>query len=265
MLPPWDIAAHRDRYADAGFAVLPTPAPLLAEVGALCAALDTWARDRSAAPSSSYGILRHNLWREVPAFQAALEAGELARLAAALLGVPEVTLFQDNLIWKPPGTTTGVQWHQDYAYWPLSAPAGVTFWLALDDADEDNGCLRYIPGTHRAGELQPTNFTTPGAASWRQDLPPLEAERRAGEAVSARLAAGGLLAHHPLTWHMSGPNPSDRHRRAWSLTWIDPAVVRWDPAHAPHPDNYWLRPVPGAAVEGPTFLRFSGAGERLSP
>lgn len=246
---------ERDReYAERGVVTLPPPLPA-DTLQALCGALEAWSAD-TAATASSYGILRHNLWREVPLFREVLEGPSgrgLARLAADLLAVSAVTLFQDNLIWKPPGTSAGVQWHQDYAYWPLSAPCGVTFWLALDDADEANGCLRYIPGTHREGERQPTNFTAPGAAPWRQDLPPLDTARRTSE--SRPLLAGGLLAHHPLTWHMSGGNPSLRHRRAWSLTWVTDAA-RWAPDHAPHPYNHWLAPTPGAPVAGESFLRF---------
>jgi hypothetical protein len=153
--------AHRN-YAEAGFVALPAPLSA-ADLATLRAGLEVWAGGLPPASVTArgYGILRHNLWREVPAFHAVLAQGGLARQAADLLGAAAVTLFQDNLIWKTPGTETGVQWHQDYAYWPLSAPAGVTLWLALDDADEANGCLHYIPGTHREGERQPTNCSTP--------------------------------------------------------------------------------------------------------
>jgi phytanoyl-CoA hydroxylase len=235
-----------------GHCLLPAPLSIEAIEG-LCAALGAW-RDGAPGHDSAYGILHNNIWQTLDPFRDAIRHSSLGPLAAALLGEP-VTLFQDNLIWKTPGTTERVQWHQDYAYWPLSAPRGVTFWLALDDADDDNGCLRYIPGTHALGERQPTNFITPGDASWRQDLPPLSWEAREHQAISAPARAGTLLAHHPLTWHMSPPNPSARHRRAWSMTWITDDVC-WDIGHAPHPYSYFLRPTDGTPPRGDLFPRF---------
>lgn len=218
--------------------------------------------------TNAYGILRHNLWRDLPAFRALLLGGALAEVARALTGAQEIVFFQDNLIWKPPGTRARLEWHQDYAYWPLDRPDGLTLWLALDDADEANGCLRYVPGTHLLGERAPTDFVARAplpvsAQAVAADLPPLDAGDAEGEA--APVVAGGALAHHPLTWHMSGPNTTGsrttgRPRRAWSLTWLSPAV-RWATGHAPHPYNYFLAPTDGAPVTGELFPRFGPRAE----
>ena len=67
------------------------------------------------------------------------------------LGTRSLTLFQDNLIWKSPRGQQAISWHQDFAYWPLSAPMGITVWIALDDSDEDNGCVHVIPENHTLG------------------------------------------------------------------------------------------------------------------
>ncbi len=242
------------QYAADGFVALPPILPPSA-IDALVEALSAWSQQAPPA-TNEYGILQFNLHQQLPRFQAVLMESALGALAASLLGVESVTLFQDNLIWKPPGTTGRVQWHQDYAYWPLSAPGGLTMWLALDDVTEEMGCLQYIPGSQAEGEKQPTNFISPGSPSWRQDLPPLDWQAAEHRAVTAPLSQGHLLAHHPLSWHMSPGNTTDRHRRAWSLTFITDEV-RWDPDHAPHPFNYFLSPTPGAALEGPLFPRFS--------
>lgn len=235
-----------------GYCRLPPPLPS-ATIAGLGDALDRW-QQHAPPPNNAYGILHNNLWQTLPAFRDTLLAGPLGPLAAELLGQP-VVLFQDNLIWKTPGTTSAVQWHQDYSYWPLSAPRGVTFWLALDHIDTDNGCLRYLPQSHTLGERQPANFISPGAASWRDDLPPLDWQHREADAVDATVEAGGLLAHHPLTWHMSPPNRSQRHRRAWSLTFLTEDVC-WDTAHAPHPFSYFLKPTDGQPPRGNLFPRF---------
>lgn len=231
------------------------------QANTLRGALNEW-RHLTQPDRGPYGILKHNLWRELKPFHDALFEGSLARIAAQILNTTEVILFQDNIIWKPPNTADRVQWHQDYAYWPLSAPDGVTFWLALDDAHPKNGCLHYIPGSHHLGERQPTNFITPGAASWRQDLPPLDWQRHQHRAVSAPIPAGALLAHHPLAWHMSPGNHTPTQRRAWSLTWIAP-TVRWATTHAPHPFNYSLAPNDGDPLRGPLFPRFTSHGAAI--
>ena len=241
----------RHNLEEKGFCALPPPLPD-STIATLRDALSTWRRDAPA--DNIYGILQHNIWQILPPFRDALLEGTLGHIAAQLLGEP-VTLFQDNIVWKTPGTTDRVQWHQDYAYWPLSSPRGLTLWLALDDADPDNGCLHYIPGTHTLGERQPTNFISPGEASWRTDLPPMLWEEREHEAVAATAAAGGLLAHDPLTWHMSPPNRTTRHRRAWSMTWIVEST-RWDTQHAPHPFNYFLAPQDGQRPSGDLFPTF---------
>lgn len=245
-----DVAAYRAR----GFCALPA---LVSEstLAALRADLDALhLRDPA---TNAYGILRHNLWRDLPAFRALLLGGELAAVARSLTGAREVVFFQDNLIWKPPGTDARLEWHQDYAYWPLDRPDGLTLWLALDDADAENGCLCYVPGTHLGGERAPTDFVAGSGQPKVAALPPLDAASRQAEAVAAPVRAGEALAHHPLTWHMSGPNSTPRPRRAWSLTWLLPDV-RWAKGHAPHPYNYFLAPTDGALVVGEPFPRFAG-------
>ncbi len=221
-------------------------------VATLCGTLEQWAQSRG--PAGDYGILQNNVWRTLPAFAALVERGGLAAVACHLLRVPEVVLFQDNLVWKPPGARP-IEWHQDYSYWPLDAPSGVTLWLALDDADRTNGCMHYLPGTHRLGERQPADFIAGTNQPRSGDLPPLDWRARAAEAVVAPASAGALLAHHPLVWHMSPGNSSTRPRRAFTMTWVTPDV-HWDPAHAPHPYLHALSPARGAPIAGEGFPRF---------
>jgi ectoine hydroxylase-related dioxygenase (phytanoyl-CoA dioxygenase family) len=84
----------------------------------------------------------------------------------------------------------------------------------------------------------------------------LDAESRQDEVIAMPARAGEVLAHHPLTWHMSPANDSNRHRRAWSVTFVGPEV-KWAPEHAPHPFEYQLQPRPGSHLRGELFPRFS--------
>lgn len=202
--------------------------------------------------TNAYGVLRNDVWRKVPALRDAVP--EAARLALALLDVDALVLFQDNIIYKPPGTRDRVEWHQDYAYWPLDRPAGVTLWIALADADVDNGCVHFLSGSHHQGERRATDFVQGTEQPGAPDLPPLDAP--ADEvAAPLRLKQGEVGAHHPLTWHFSPGNPSVRPRPAWSLTFVTPDV-RWDPSHAPHPHNWALGPRRGEGLDPTVFPRF---------
>lgn len=217
------------------------------------------AADRAVAglPATTYGRILHDPWRVEPGFERALREGWLGALACGLLEVPAVAVFQDFVISKVPGAVAGINWHQDYSYWPLASARGLTVWVALDDADEANGCLRYLPGSHAGGERAPADFTEGAAQPRRADLAPLDL-RAAGDAEWVPLAAGEAVVHDPLIVHMSPPNLSVRPRRAWSISLVlDDA--RWDPAHGPHPYTWALSPAAGAPLDPGRFPRLSPA------
>lgn len=139
----------------------------------------------------------------------------LGEVAAQLLGVPEIYLWHDQVLYKPPssGAAGNVGWHQDKGYWAsASGTEMVTAWVAFDDVDEENGCMRFVAGSHRWGLLNESDFFNPdlegqknrmrlpGGAEWRE--------------VPAILPAGAVSFHHCMTLHGSGPNRSDRPRRS---------------------------------------------------
>ena len=234
-----------------GFAALGPvlAAPALARVSRAVNAL------LAGRAASEHGVIVHNAYRRAAALADVALDGALATAVADLVG-DDVVLFQDHVIAKPPGTAAAIAWHQDFGYWPLDAPRGLTVWIALDDAGADNGCLHYVAGSHRLGERRAADFA-PGAPQpgWAgRGLAPIAVD--AGVAVAAAVAAGAALVHDPLVWHMSPPNRSPRPRRAWSLSWIA-AGVAWAPDHAPHPYTSQGGVRAGAPVDGPDFPRFA--------
>ena len=70
----------------------------------------------------------------------------LLDVAEQFLG-PDLGLFASHYIAKPPYTGKAVPWHQDGSYWPLDPMRVITFWLSFDLSNEENGCLKVIPGT----------------------------------------------------------------------------------------------------------------------
>ena len=88
-------------------------------------------------------------WRIGVAFHDLLWHPAFTVPASQLLG-GAVRFWHDQLFCKPPRHGGVVAWHQDYSYWTRTAPmAHLTAWIALDDSDEANGSVRYIPGSHR--------------------------------------------------------------------------------------------------------------------
>jgi hypothetical protein len=204
---------------------------------------------RERCPPGVAGVIVNDLWRQEPIVERVVR--RFGRFACALIQAPRVVLFQDNLVWKLPGSAR-IEWHQDYSYQPVSGPVGATLWLSLDDADPASGCLHFVPGTHRLGERAAADFIAGSGQRARPELPPLDLAGRERDVVAVPTAAGELLAHHPLVWHMSPANASARHRRALSVNYLGPDV-RWCPSQAPHPFNYALGPRDGDPFDAGRF------------
>jgi ectoine hydroxylase-related dioxygenase (phytanoyl-CoA dioxygenase family) len=168
-------------------------------------------------------VLFHALgaWRASPAFHDLLWAPAFLVAASQLLG-GAVRFWHDQLFCKPPKRGGVVAWHQDYSYWTRTEPmAHLTCWIALDDATEENGCLRYIPGSHRWDLLPITGLA--GQMNAIEDvLTP--SQRAAFTPVPAPLKRGEAVFHHPLMVHGSSENRSRRPRRGAVLNVVRDGV-----------------------------------------
>ncbi len=115
---------------------------------------------------------------------------------------------------KPPGTHHETPPHQDNYYFCLAPPQVLTMWLALDVVDDENGCLRYIPGSHRLG-IRPHQRTR--TLGFSQGISDYSDEDRARE-VAMHVQPGDLLIHHGNTIHRADANRSStRHRRSFAM------------------------------------------------
>ena len=200
---------------------------------------------------SDYGVIALEAWRRAPAFRELL--GPLARIACEALDAGGLVVFQDLVLDKPPSAQTTLPWHQDAAYLPLDRIDGIVAWVALDEADADRGCLRYVPGSHCLGLRRTPDELSGGGPPRGEGLQPIEPDGR--PIVVAEAAAGEAWLHTPLTWHASPPNRAAASRRTWSV-WFVREETRWAPDRAPHPYVRELAPVPGSPLDRDRFPSF---------
>jgi ectoine hydroxylase-related dioxygenase (phytanoyl-CoA dioxygenase family) len=140
--------------------------------------------------------------------------------AAQLLGVTRVRFWHDQVFYKPARHPGVVAWHQDFSYWTRTLPMNhVTVNIVLDDTSLENGCLHYVPGSHRWPLLPPVSFGRDMEA-FRELLPRGLREDFRPRAVPLR--AGEASFHHPLTVHGSYQNRSPGPRRAAVLNYMAP-------------------------------------------
>lgn len=171
-------------------------------------------------------ILFHALgaWRVTNGFHDVLWNPRFLIAASQLLGNKAVRFWHDQLFYKPPKKGGVVAWHQDYSYWTRTKPvAHLTCWCALDNATEENGCLQYIPGSHRWGLLPKPVIA--GEFEGIKDSLNEEQISAFQKPALAPVKAGEAVFHHPLTLHGSGENKSDKPRRAFVINAFADGVV----------------------------------------
>jgi ectoine hydroxylase-related dioxygenase (phytanoyl-CoA dioxygenase family) len=164
------------------------------------------------------GVLFHSLghWRITPGFHDVLFNPRFVVAASQLLGGRAVRFWHDQLFCKPARHGGVVAWHQDYSYWTRTGPIQhLTCWTGLDDATTENGCLQYVPGSHRWKLLEATQLA--GDMEGLYDHLNEEQKRAFEQRVPVELKAGYATFHHPLLVHGSYANHSDRSRRAFVL------------------------------------------------
>ena len=165
----------------------------------------------------------HDRW-----FHALFTASPFRRLAETLLGSECVPM---NLQYfnKAPGANKPTPPHQDGYYFMITPCEAVTMWLALDEVDDKNGCIRYLPGSHRNGLLPHARTSTLGFSQgieqyFRQYDPDIE--------TTIHASPGDLLAHHALTVHRADANTSQtRQRRALGFIYYSAAAKQDIAAH----------------------------------
>ena len=135
----------------------------------------------------------------------------------AVLG-PDILCWETNIIIKEANDERYIAWHQDRTYWGLD-PIGetLTAWLALTDTTRGNGAMRFIPGSHRLGQLPHVEtMREHNVTSRKQEV--LDVDE--SQAMDVELSPGEMSLHHLGMLHKSGPNPSTDRRVGVAIRYI---------------------------------------------
>ncbi|CAN5709869.1 N/A [soil metagenome] len=208
-------AFHRDGYY-APVDVFPAE-----EARAWRADLETFERTLPPGPVSAGD--RRKLHVRLPWARDLVEDPRLLDVMEQLLG-PDLLVFTSTFFIKEPNTDAITAWHQDATYFGLQPYGHVTAWVALSEASLEAGCMEFVPGSHRWGQLPHglearPNIINAGARSINQAID-------TSRAVFAPVKTGQVSLHHTLTAHNSPPNRSKDRRIGFGISYI--------PAHLQH-------------------------------
>jgi len=170
-----------------------------------------------------------NLFEVSARFRALIHNEAMLKQAAFLARTRTLQVWAEQTMSKPPRIGGHLRWHQDAAHHAASITPPTCFiaaWVALDDCDVESGCMWMVPGSHRWGDQEKHLFRwrfEGEVDDFRAVRPPKDlaiAHEEWREPVPIQLSAGEVHFHHPLTWHGSAANRSDRPRRAEAIHYM---------------------------------------------
>lgn len=170
---------------------------------------------------------------------------KLLALVRDLLG-PNFVAWGSHYFCKMPQDGRPVSWHQDASYWALYPCKAITIWLAIDDTDRHNACMKFIAGSHHLGHL---TYRYSEASEKNVLNQAVDDAEQLGEVVWNELLAGEVSVHSDLLLHASDPNNSDRRRCGIALRYCAADVrstsglnQRGLVVSGADPANHWANP-----------------------
>jgi len=232
--------AEMERYREGGL-VIPDyriPDSLLARMRA--AVDDLIERHPHIAPEQLSGP--HNPWGQSAQILGTEEFLEFCRhdefldMVEDLIG-PDIILWGSMLFAKPGGTGKAVPWHQDGQYWPITPLRTVTLRIAIDGSRPENGCMRYIPGSHKDEAVQEHVVRLRDDYAIKQEIPDIDLSL----AKDVVLEPGQISLHDVYLIHGSNPNKSGARRADYAVRYM-PATALYD-RRPDHPATLYSQKV----------------------
>jgi len=159
-------------------------------------------------------VQRVNLWQDNEKMRTLMLDRRLGKLAAGLAGVDGMRIWHDQALIKQPwANPTG--WHLDNPYWSFHSRNAISIWVALDDATLENGCLYFLPGTHKL-----TTYANAGIGPNIGDIFKVYPQFVKMKSVAAPMKAGSCSFHNALLVHGAGANMTPGFRRAMTCAYM---------------------------------------------
>jgi non-haem Fe2+, alpha-ketoglutarate-dependent halogenase len=235
-----------DHYNERGF-VAPLDVFSATEIGAIRTYFDDLLARVVAEGGDSYSISSAHL-KYGPVYDILTEK-RIVDYVADLLG-DDVIAWGSHFFCKMPKDGKSVAWHQDASYWPLSPSKALTAWLAIDDADQENACMKFVAGSHHFGHM---TYRPSDSADHNVLSQSIDNAEQYGQVVYDSLRAGQMSLHSDLLLHGSEMNNSTRRRCGLTLRYCAASVhadMRWNEkgvqVRGSDPSGHWFnnaRPI----------------------
>ncbi len=157
---------------------------------------------------------RLNLWRINSTVKRYVLSPELGRMLCALARVKSIRVWHDQALIKEPFANP-TSWHLDNPYWSFFSPHSISIWIAMEDATPQNGCMYFLPGSHRLATYQ-----NAGIGENMADLFKLYPKMAEIDSVCAPMKAGDCSFHNGLCAHGAGANMTRRRRIAMTCAYM---------------------------------------------
>jgi len=161
---------------------------------------------------------------DVNPFMAAARQPQVLDMVEQVLG-PDVILWITRILCKPAVKGREVPWHQDGEYWPMRPLATCSVWIAIDPVSVSNGCMRFIPGSHKRQELYRHHQANRENLVLNLELDQDQFDERT--AVNVELEPGQMSLHDVRLIHGSLANTSGQRRAALIMRYM-PATSHYD-------------------------------------
>ena len=178
-------------------------------------------------------------------YMRAITNPKLTGAVSDLLGGTAVEFHHTILHAKAPDLGTPFPMHQDWPFYPHWGPAYVDSIMHIDSATEENGCLKFVAGSHKLGPLQHILHTVEDYGEYEQPHLPLE-DYPLSSAVSCPANAGDVVFFSILTIHGSAPNRTNDWRRLIRVGYRDPQNPALLPQH-----KHWTGPTHNSSKRPP--------------
>ena len=147
---------------------------------------------------------------------------EILDMVEQLIG-SNFAIWNSSFFAKPAKVGTRTPWHQDGEYWPIRPLATCSVWLAIDDSNTSNGCLEFIPKSHRNRQLSAHHTNNADGLALPLELD--EDTFNPAESVTIELEAGQMSLHDIFLMHASEPNRSALPRRGMTMRFMPTTSV----------------------------------------